>query len=91
MGDKLMLDLNQRERNRFTAQFGATKELAERAMRALESENDAEFFAAVFMFGATVSGLLMDITPVLQAATTVNTDDLEGGVPPGFHPDKEEE
>ena len=87
--DKIVTDMNARERTRFIETLELLAKTADDLIAALKEEDDSKLVAPALMFTMTFSQL-RDLFEVLAAAQIVNTGDLDKGVPPGFHPDDPE-
>ena len=87
---KLMTDMNSRERARFVEAFKMLQSSGNELISALESEDDNKLAAPSLMFMLAFLQL-KDLFDILGQAQYINIADIEGGVPPGFHPDEPEE
>lgn len=82
---KMVTDMNSRERARFIEAFKMLQASGSEVIAALESEDDTKLAAPSLMFMLAFLQL-KDLFDILSAAQYVDLKDLDGGVPPGFHP-----
>lgn len=83
MTRKFVLDLNDRERRRYSVGLTAVSDTALRAKAALETHDDAAFIASVLVLGMSWSGLGNEMLEVIKAGQAVDIpDDAEGAERP---------
>jgi len=82
--ERLVTDMNQRERERFIGAFGQIRDSATAIMEALEAGDDTALIGPSLIFTMSILGV-QDLFKVLASAQAVDTSDLDK--PFGFGPD----